>query len=190
VPSQRTLLRLDTPERWRALASPLRQRIVGLLEDERWWTADELAAALETTVRGLGPHLEKLHAAGLLTRSAKGDVTRVRLAGAVVPTSQEGGESFSVLYARTIEQMLAQSARGKRAKTTETPEAWRNLVERWTLRVTPAEAARLRAKAKALRDEVMSLVRQGDPDAAMRERLVPLDVVLGFAVVPDETGDG
>jgi hypothetical protein len=189
VPSQRTLLRLDTPERWRALASPVRQRIVGLLEDERWWTADELANALVTTVSSLEPHLEKLHAVGILTRSAKDEVPRVRLAGAVVPTSQLGGESFSVLYARTMEQMLAHSSRAKRPRAAETPEEWRNLVERWTLRVTPAQAARLRTKAKALRDEVMTLVRQSDPDATTRERLVPLDVLLGFSVVPDEGCD-
>lgn len=188
MPSQRTLLRLDTAERWRVLASPLRQRLVGLLEDERWWTLDELAKALACSPKSLDVHLAKLEAVGMIGRSEKGEQPRVRLAGAIVPTGQRGGEPFAALYARTMERMLAESAGGKREPERDRPEELLRLLERWTLRVTPTQAARLRAKAKALRDEVMTLVRQDDPDAATRERRVPLDVVLGFALVPEEDG--
>ena len=104
---------VDTEVRWRALTSPLRQRVLELLEDGRRWTVPALATALGRQPRLLYRHLDLLESTGIVTCDTSTSPTRYALAGRLKLVGHENGGPFELYFRKTVERMMAEAAKKK-----------------------------------------------------------------------------
>lgn len=184
APDRRHLIR--APKAARALASPIRQEIVDVLESAGPSTIAELAAHLDRPADGLYFHIRALERVGLLRKVGEKGEGRAKSAQFDViarPMRLDYSGSPSARVARvgpTLDGILRLARRdvrralnqGRARVDGETRELW---VARSRGRVSPEDLARL----NTLLEECARIVREGrsdTPDA------VP--IALAFALTP------
>jgi DNA-binding transcriptional ArsR family regulator len=158
--------KIDSAEAIKAMADPLRLRVLTLLmhDHERSWTVKEVAAELEQPVTKLYHHVNLLEQAGLIrdvgTRLVSGIVEHRYASG------QRGLEFDDALY-RSVEtrdaslanvSYLLDEARDDLVSYlgSENAETERVMVAKARLRLTPDEADELRASIDELVDQFRS----------------------------------
>ena len=110
---------MDLPREPDVLAQPTRARLFEALSElRRPAGTEELAARIGLHPNGVRAHLERLHAAGLLTREpARQAVGRPRDMWSIHPSARPGGEppSAYVDLGRALVQVISQRGVGPRA---------------------------------------------------------------------------
>ncbi len=144
-----------------ALAQPTRARLFGLLADlGRPAGTDELAAELGLHPSGVRVHLERLRAAGLISRERLSQARgRPRYGWSLAAEAHPGGEP---------------------------PDAYRRLA-RWLARSMPARPARLREVERAGRELARELLPGPGPDRP-EEAMGRALTALGFAPRREQGG--
>ncbi len=173
---------IDTEARWRALTSPLRQRVLELLEDGRRWTVPALAAALGRQPRLLYRHLDLLETTGIVTCDTSSSPTRYALAGRLQLVGHENGGPFEQYYRKTIERMMAEAGRiHTRPAPAEAPVKDR-ITQSWSLNLTASQARKLTAAARRFMEQVRTaLVSTDSEEPVSSRRRTPYNVVLALS---------
>jgi hypothetical protein len=173
---------IDTEARWRALTSPLRQRVLELLEDGRRWTVPALATALGRQPRLLYRHLDLLESTGIVTCDTSTTPTRYALAGRLKLVGHEDGGPFEQYYRKTVERMMAEAGRiHARPAPPEAPVKDR-ITQSWSLNLTAAQARKLAAHAKRFMQHVREALASAESEEpALTHRRTPYNVVLALS---------
>jgi hypothetical protein len=173
---------IDTEAKWRALTSPLRQRVIELLEDGRRWTVPALATALGRQPRLLYRHLDLLESTGIVTCDTGTSPTRYALAGRLKLVGHEDGGPFELYFRKTVERMMAEAGRiHARPAPAEAPVKDR-ITQSWSLNLTAAQARKLTAHAKRFMQHVREALTSADSeDPTATRRRTPYNVVLALS---------
>lgn len=177
------------PEALRALAHPVRLRMLGMLRVDGPATASGLGRRLDLNTGATSYHLRQLARHGFIEEDTERGNARERWWRAVHTSTRtprdEAGVALADLDARdaflqavaTTDTELLQRAV---AQQRQLPPAWReaNTVSDWVLRLTPTRAA-------ALRDAVQALVRDFAEDAADTPDALPFVVNVNAYLHPD-----
>ena len=171
----------------RVLGHPVRGRLVGLLRKHGPATATQLAARLGLNSGATSYHLRQLASAGLIEDDPERGNARERWWRSVYRAQSFSDKELigrepetAVRYLQTVATGYASLTQQALNEFETMPGAWRELLDLsdWPLRLTPAEAAGLRAELAALlgryrRDEAGEA---GAPAGA--ERVVVITQVL------------
>lgn len=110
-PTVPRIVRIDTPARWHAVASPIRQQVLQLLEDGAEWTVRALAEAVGRTPQAMYRHVQILQRAGLIRCiGAEGSATYA-LNGRLALDGLRPGEPFAAAFGRTVDRLFRSLAR-------------------------------------------------------------------------------
>jgi predicted transcriptional regulator len=196
-PSPNPVVEVDSAERWRALASPLRQRLLQLLEDGHAWEVKQLAVATYRTPQALYRHLDILLDAGLVVRVGHGTgpdgasraPTSYRIAGTLRLRQCGPGEPFAADFARAVDRTLRAASRTFAVRPRVPLEAPGYLLQSHLAYLDDEEARALAVQARALHaaldDARARSARSGAPTR-------PFALLVGFTgydparVAPDE----
>ena len=184
-------LELTTPEHFKAISDPTRQKLLGMLGQQAL-TTKQLAEMLEQPKGTIGHHLKVLEAAGLIqvvrtrpvraiTEKYYGRVARhFRTSSDVLATLQADTEPTQPVLGLVLRQAL-----GEMARTTDPDNPSTSLI--FHARVSAAEVRQFALRLEALAEE-------------FRQRAVPGEQVYGFVasiyltnwpeVPPAERADG
>jgi len=182
--SAKAAVLVDTPERWRAISAPLRQRILMLLEHGEAWSIRQLAHANGRTPQALYRHVEILETQGLIvvhddpaarSRSAK----RYRIAGPIRLVGADG--RFADAYATCVDRMLRDAAR----RHSRRPPAPGHVLSSHLVYMTDEEASAVLAGMRATLEDVRAHARTRRTDAQRKA----YSVLLAFAAVDLRLGD-
>jgi DNA-binding transcriptional ArsR family regulator len=169
---------VDTPERWRAISAPLRQRVLMLLEDGEAWSIRQLAHANGRSPQALYRHVEILASQGLIVvheepGSTSGSARRYRLAGPIRLVGADG--PFADAYATCVDRMLRDAAR-RHGRHGPVPG---HVLSSHLVYMTDDEASAVRARIRATLAEVRAHARSRRADAPRKA----YSVLLAFAAV-------
>lgn len=175
-------IRLD-PTSLRGVAHPLRVRILGLLRQDGPATSTTLAERLGLSTGATSYHLRQLAAYGFVVEETGRGVGRERWwRAAHVGTVLEQetvrqAPADAETYLRAVAAAYADAVDRWLGEAQVLPEEWRagSTLSDWKLRLTPAEAARLRTELTALID---SYRQHSEPDAPEDAELVVLQLEL------------
>ena len=168
---------IDSPARWSAVGSPVRMRILMLLEDGRARRVRDLAASLRRTPQSLYRHLAILRDAGLVEEETDAEGASFRCPRPVKPVGFFEGQPFASAYAHAVERMFREAARVC-ATVPEVPGLrLRRRTQAWTLRLDDAGVRALNAATERYISEVRRLLREG-----VGEDGLPVYVVLGVSL--------
>ncbi|MGW0857529.1 ArsR/SmtB family transcription factor [Streptomyces sp. NPDC002690] len=155
----------------RALAHPLRVRLVEVLRGHGPSTATRLAERLGVNSGTASYHLRQLGAAGFVEEDAERGNARERWWRSVHRTTElndrslvDGEPEAALTYLRSVAATYTLRTQRTLNEVQTLPEAWRGTFDMsdWSLRLTPEEAVSLR---RDLRD-VIARYRADDPDTA------------------------
>ena len=169
--------RLDTEARWRAVLSPVRQHLLMVMEDGRFWTVRELARALGRSPQGLYRHLDALLGVGILEQRATPLGQAFRLPGPLVPCGVGEGEPFAPFVFMVVDRLFREAARAVgRAPGPGMPRLGRG----WLISLDAAGVAALEDCSRRFAAEVDELMRRSIdlPDDVERTAIT---VVIGAA---------
>lgn len=178
---RRTEVPIDSEERWRALGSPLRQRLIELLENRRSWTARALAEGLGRDARSLYPHLELLCRVGLVSAVTGASFTEYRLVGTPVLVGHRAGEPFAGHYRKTIQRMMGEAGRIHGRPAPGSPAAQQRITQSWTLNLTEAQAHKLARAARRFEHAVREALLDLGSEKELSGERQPHHVVLALA---------
>jgi predicted ArsR family transcriptional regulator len=169
---------VDSPERWRAISAPLRQRILMLLEDGEAWSIRQLAQANGRTPQALYRHVEILETQGLIVvheepAAVSGSARRYRLAGPIRLVGADG--PFADAYATCVDRMLRDAAR----RHGKCPPAPGHVLSSHLVYMTDDEAGAVLARMRATLEELRAHARPRRPNAPRKA----YSVLLAFAAV-------
>jgi DNA-binding transcriptional ArsR family regulator len=178
----------------RALAHPLRVRLVGLLRKYGPSTATRLAEQLEINSGSASYHLRRLADAGFVTEDAERGNARDRWWRAVHQstwldsrelTAQEPDATMA--YLQSVAAIYAQQAQRALAELPTMPREWQEAFDmsQVPLRLTPQEAQELGEELRA----VVRRYRRDTPDAVHDAPEGAERIVLIAEMLP-EPGDG
>jgi DNA-binding transcriptional ArsR family regulator len=166
-----------TPAALRALAHPVRLRMLGLLRIEGPATATSLAARLGLNTGATTYHLRHLAQHGFIVDDAARGNARDRwwravhqstTTGPEDPGDDEGAEVLDA-YLQSVAVVMTEQLQRAMEERALLPEAWRNASEfsDYVLRLTPA-------KAKRMRDAIHEAIQatEEDPESEESEQLV------------------
>ena len=173
--SFREPVRIDTAERWHALAAPLRQRIVMLLEDDAAWSVRALAEATGRTPQALYRHLAILEAQGIVVAEA-GAAARYRLVGPI--RLVDAGGRFAGAYATCVDRVFRDAARMHRR-----PPGPGRLVSSNLAFLTSDEAREVQERLRAIVAELRA-ARAVHPEGVAERGAYHLLVAFGAADLP------
>ncbi|WP_242483129.1 helix-turn-helix domain-containing protein [Streptomyces sp. HSG2] len=155
----------------RAMAHPVRVRLVGLLRKYGASTATRLAERLGVNSGTVSYHLRQLGAAGFVEEDAERGNARERWWRSVHQVTEFNERELADREPEAILAFLQSVATTYTLRTQQTlnelqtmPRAWRNSFDMsdWALRLTPEEAVALRQELRA----VISRYRRDTPEAA------------------------
>ncbi|MFI9271431.1 helix-turn-helix domain-containing protein [Kitasatospora sp. NPDC052896] len=181
----------------RALAHPVRVRLLGLLRRYGPSTATRLAERMGLTSGATSYHLRRLGEAGFVAEDPERGNARERWWRAVHRTTSFNDLDLLDQEPEAVEAYLRSglavyALRGQRAldEIRTMPSAWQRVLDLndWTLRLTPDEAARLRAELA----ELVGRYRRDTPEAAAGAPAGAQRVGLITQLLPelDTTGTG
>ena len=166
-----------TPAALRALAHPVRLRMLGLLRAEGPATATSLATRLGLNTGATSYHLRHLAQHGFIVDDAERGNARDRwwraahqstTTGPEAPGDDEGAEVLDA-YLQSVAVVMTEQLQRAMEERALLPEAWRNASEfsDYVLRLTPA-------KAKRMRDAIHEAIQatEEDPESGESEQLV------------------
>lgn len=177
----------------RAMAHPLRVRLVGLLRRHGPATATRLAARLEINSGSASYHLRQLAAAGFVEEDAERGNARERWWRSVHQktwfddpelAAREPGAALA--YLQSVAATYTLRAQRALNELQTMPRPWRDTLDMsdWSLRITPDEALTLREKLRAVlepyRRDVPGEEEQA-PEGAER-----VSVILHLLPEPDD----
>ena len=181
------------PEALRALAHPVRLRMLGMLRVDGPATASGLGRRLELNTGATSYHLRQLARHGFIEEDAERGNGRERWWRAVhtstrTPRDEAGvgqadrdaRDAYLQAVATTHAELLQRAVTQQR----QLPEPWRaaGTFSDWVLHLTPAHAARLR-------DAVVTLVQEFAEDAADAPDALPYTVNVNAYLNPDAGDD-
>lgn len=181
APADAAPVLIDSPARWEAVSSPVRMRILMVLEGGRTWRVRDLAAAISRTPQAIYRHLTILRDVGLIEEQDSVDGSLYRCPRPVEPFGFFAGEPFEDHYARAVDRIFREAARIC-ARVSNRPELkLRRLTQAWSLRLSPTGVQALNAATARYFSEVRRLLRD-EADAGG----LPVYVVLGVALDTDD----
>ncbi|MDN3359451.1 helix-turn-helix domain-containing protein [Actinomadura sp. DC4] len=155
----------------RALAHPVRVRLIGLLRKHGPSTATRLAERLGVNSATASYHLRRLGAAGFVEEDEERGNSRERWWRSVYhatwfddPDLAEREPDAALSYLRSVAAFYTLCAQRALEDFPAMPRPWREVLEMsgWPMRLTPAEAASLRSELR----EVIDRYRHDTPAAA------------------------
>ncbi|GLV60073.1 hypothetical protein KDH_68960 [Dictyobacter sp. S3.2.2.5] len=183
---------LETPEQVRALAHPMRQRIVNLLTDAPY-TNKQMATRFEVTPPRLYFHVRELLTAGLIeivSEQPKGGVIEkyYRAVARVIRLGSQTGAAANAegLTAKTLEVVRQEFMQANRHFDYHLPQL---SFAYEPIRVSTERLERIQNHLDALREEIYQAMQ--DPERASREHFVALAYLLHTLPEPGkETAEG
>jgi DNA-binding transcriptional ArsR family regulator len=166
-----------SPAALRALAHPVRLRMLGLLRAEGPATATSLATRLGLNTGATSYHLRHLAQHGFIVDDADRGNARDRwwraahqatTTGPEAPGDDEGAEVLDA-YLQSVAVVMTEQLQRAMEERALLPDAWRNVSEfsDYVLRLTPA-------KAKRMRDAIHEAIQatEEDPETEESEQFV------------------
>lgn len=170
-------IRIDSRARWAAIGSPLRMRILMLLEDGQARRVREIAKALGRTPQALYRHLAILRNAGLVTETLHPDGAAYQCPAMILPVDFFAGQRFAEDYAHAVDRLFREAARACRTVPAAPGVSLRRLTQAWSLHLDAEGLRALNAATDGYFNEVRRLLREhSDPEG------LPVYVVLGVAL--------
>ena len=173
-----------TPAALRALAHPVRLRMLGLLRIEGPATATTLATRLGLNTGATSYHLRQLAQHGFIAEDAERGNARDRwwkaqhqatTTGPEAPGDRAGGELLDA-YLQSVAVVMTEQLQRAMEERALLPEEWRNASEfsDYIVKVTPA-------KARAIRDAIHAVLHDVDEDT---DDDAAGDLVVQFTTFP------